>query len=201
MRWRTIPGTLALFVGLMLGTLALPRAAVACSCVAPDDIVDTAGRQPGSAVFTATAGARVGDDIPVVVTRWLVGVPPGGAVILKGTPVGDMCGPTSPPPGGEYLFVTYQDETARFNINGCSVQADVTSPDGQALLARAIARFGPGVAPDPDPPPETTATVDVASITGSAIAALAPLLLLLAFGVGLILGVIGVLKRTRFGRD
>jgi hypothetical protein len=200
MRWRTIPGILALLVGLSLGALAMPRATVACSCLGPEDIVDSAGRQPGSAVFTATAGARVGDDIPVVVTRWLVGVPPVGAVILKGTPVGDMCGPTSPPPGGEYLFVTYQDETARFNINGCSVQADVTSPDGQALLARAIARFGPEVAPDPDPPPATP-TVDVASIAGSAIAALAPLLLLVAFGIGLILGIVGVLKRTRFGRD
>jgi hypothetical protein len=179
----------------------MPRPVAACSCVGPEDIIDSAGREPGSAVFTARAGARIGDDIPVVVTRWLSGPAPAGAVVLKGTPAGDMCGSSSPPPGGEYLFVTYQNEIARFNINGCSVQADVASPEGQALLARAIGRFGPGVAPDPDPPPTAGPSVDVATIAGTAIGALAPLLLLVAFGVGLILGVIGVLKRTRFGKD
>ena len=201
MRWRTAPGFLALLIGLSVGSLAMPRAAVACSCVGPEDIIDAAGREPGSAVFTATAGARIGDDIPVVVTRWLLGPPPAGPVVLKGTPPGDMCGSTSPPPGGEYLFVTYQNEIARFNISGCSVQADIASPEGQALLARAIGRFGPGVAPDPDPPPTAAPSVDVATIAGTAIGALGPLILVVAFGAGLILGVIGVLKRTRFGQD
>ena len=100
MRWRTAPGFLALMIGLSLGTLAMPPAVAACSCVGPEDIVDNAGREPGSAVFTATAGARIGDDIPVVVTRWLLGPQPAGAIVLKGTPPGDMCGSTSPPPGG-----------------------------------------------------------------------------------------------------
>ena len=188
-------------IGLSLGALAMPASVAACSCVGPEDIIDNAGREPGSAVFTARPGARIGDDIPVVVTRWLAGAAPAGAVVLKGTPPGDMCGATSPPPGAEYLFVTYQNEVARFNINGCSVQADVASPDGQVLLARAIGRFGPGVAPDPDPPPTAAPSVDVATIAGTAIGALGPLILVVAFGAGLILGVIGVLKRTRFGQD
>ena len=200
MRWRKVRG-IALIIGLSVGTLAMPAAVAACSCVTPENIVDAAGRQPGSAVFTATAGARIGDEIPVVVTRWLVGPPPAGAVVLKGAPPGDMCGSTSPPPGGEYLFVTYQNEIARFNINGCSVQADVASPEGQALLARAMGRFGPGVAPDPDPPPTAAPSADMATFAGTAIGALGPLILVVAFGAGLILGVIGVLRRTRDGQD
>lgn len=201
MRSHKTPGILTLVIGLALGALAMPTAVAACSCVGPDTIIDTAGREPGSAVFTATAGPRVGDDIPVSVTRWLAGLAPVGAVVLKGSPPGDMCGSTTPPPGGEYLFVTYQSETARFTINGCSVQADIATPEGQALLTRAIGRFGPGVAPDPDPPPNATSAIDVASIAAGVLGALGPLVLVVAFGVGLVLGVVGVLKRTRFGRD
>jgi hypothetical protein len=201
MRPRRTHGILALLVGLSLGVLAMPPAVAACSCVGPEDIVDTAGREPGSAVFTATAGQRVGDDIPVLVTRWLAGPPAIGAVVLKATPPDDMCGSTTPAPGGEYLFVTYQSDTARFNINGCSVQADVASPEGHALLARAIGRFGPGVATDPDPPPTATSGSDLGAIAAGVLGALAPFVLVVAFGVGLMLGLVGVLRRTRFGRD
>jgi hypothetical protein len=201
MRSYKASGILALIIGLTLGALAMPPATAACSCVGPETIIDTSGREPGSAVFTATAGPRAGNDIPVFVTRWLAGLPSIGAVVLRAGPPDDMCGSTTPPAGGEYLFVTYATETARFNINGCSVQADVVSPEGQVLLARAVGRFGPGIAPDPDPPPAATSGVDVASIVGGILGALGPLLLVVAFGVGLMLGLVGVLRRTRFGRD
>ncbi len=201
MRSHRVSGILALIIGLTLGALARPAAAAACSCVGPETIIDSAGAEPGSAVFTATAGPRAGNDIPVFVTRWLSGRPSIGALVLKAGPPDDMCGSTTPPAGGEYLFVTYQTETAGFNINGCSVQADVASPEGQALLARAIGRFGPGVAPDPDPPPAATPQVDVGSIVEGILGALGPVVLVVAFGVGLMLGLVGVLRRTRFGRD
>ena len=192
--------SLALIIGLTLGALAMPPATAACSCVGPETIIDSAGREPGSAVFTATAGPRSGDDIPVFVTRWLAGLPSIGAVVLKAGPPDDMCGSTTPPAGGEFLFVTYETETARFNINGCSVQADIASPEGQALLARAVGRFGTGVASDPDTPPAATSGVDVGSIVGGILGTLGPLVQVVAFGVGLMLGLVGVLKRTRFGR-
>jgi hypothetical protein len=203
---RIAPGILFLIIGLSLGALAMPSAVAACSCVAPADIIDTAGRDPGAAVFTATALPRVGNDIPVVVRRWIAGAPPIGAVVLRGTPPDDMCGSTSPPPGGEYLFVTYQSEAARFTINGCSVQADVASPEGRVLLARAIGRFGPGFAPVPEPPPTTDPpalrpAADIGSIAAGIVGAVGPLVLIVAFGAGLVIGLIGVLKRTRFGRD
>ena len=205
MRPRIAPGILALIIGLSLGALAMPPAVAACSCVGPEDLIDTAGREPGSALFTATAGPRVGDDIPVIVTRWLAGAPPVGAVVLRGMPPGDMCGSTAPPPGGEYLFVTYQSEAARFTINGCSVQADVASPEGRVLLARAMGRFGPGFAPGPEPrpttdPPALRPDQDIASIAAGIVGTLGPLVLVIAFGAGLVIGLVGVLKRTRFGR-
>lgn len=106
-----------------------------------------------------------------------------------------MCGSTTPPPGGEYLFVTYQSETARFNINGCSVQADIASPEGQVLLARAIRRFGPGIAPEPDPPPTVTpaAELSVADVLGP--------IAVIVFAGGVLLGVVGAFRRIRAGRD
>jgi hypothetical protein len=41
----------------------------------------------------------------------------------------------------------------------------------------------------------------VGSIVKGILGALGPLVLVVAFGVGLMLGLVGVLKRTRFGRD
>jgi len=184
-------GRLLLVLALVVvGHLFVPRPVAACSCVGPMDIVADAGREPTTSVFTAIAGPRVGERIPVTITRWLKGVPPIGPLLIQGGPPDDMCGSTSPPPGGEYLFVTYASETSRYTINGCSVQADTSTPDGGALLERAVLTFGPGVAPDV----ESEAVPDPAG-QGDAVASAIPILLAVLLVVGLIAGAFGILGR------
>ena len=175
-------------------SLSIPRFASACSCVAPEDIVDTAGDDPGASVFTATAGPKVGTAIPVAVTRWLKGTLP-APVTIEGGPDDDMCGSTSPPAGREYLFVTYTSEASRFAINGCSVKADTATTDGQALLARAITRYGPGAAPAPEDPPPSDGSGG-ASLDAEA---LVPVVLVGVFSVALVGGIL-VVWRSRSAR-
>ena len=200
MRWRTIPGTLALFVGLMVGTLALPRPTVACSCVNPEDQLRDAGRDPRSVVLTGTPGVETPAGVPVVVTRWYVGRGPAPVVTLRvDLTEQSSCGTTAPPPGREHLFVLWRDDAGTFLFNLCSVAADLGTDDGRARFAQAQALFGAGVGPNPtaaatDPP-------DAPAVARSILSMSAAMLLVVAFGAGLILGVIGVLKRTRFGQD
>jgi hypothetical protein len=59
--------------------------------------------------------------------------------------------------------------------------------------------FGAGVGPDPTA--AATAAPDTWALARSVLSMSGVLLLVIAFGGGLILGVIGVLKRTRFGQD
>lgn len=198
---RTAPLLVAVAL-VAIAHLFVPRPVAACSCVAPEDIIEMADRDPGTSVFTATAGPRVGDDIPVVVTRWLKGpVPPVPTVIKGGDPL-DMCGPTSPPAGGEYLFVTYVSETSRLTINGCSVQADVSTPEGAAMLARAVALFGPGAAPPseaPVPPDVSSAQPSDGGVVGTIMRTAAPIALAAAFALGLIAGLAPILRRRGGG--
>jgi len=188
---RTGPLLLTLAM-IVVAHLWVPQPVAACSCVAPMDVIESAGRDPGSAVFTATAGVRVGDSIPVAVTRWFKGLPPIGPAILEGSDPLDMCGSTSPPAGGEYLFVTYTSETSRLAISGCSVQADITGPEGAATLARAIQIYGSGAAPPTDAP---TPTSQPSLVGGSIAATILALAVALIFGLGVVVGLVALLRR------
>jgi hypothetical protein len=182
-------GRLLLVLALVVvGHLFVPLPVAACSCVGPMDIVTGAGREPTTSVFTAIAGPRAGEQIPVTITRWFKGFPPVGPLFIQGGPPDDMCGGTSPPPGGEYLFVTYASETSRYTINGCSVQADTSTPDGAALLAGAVAAFGPGVVPAA--PDDDTGLDDM-------IATAIPIALAGLLAVGLAIGAFGIRGRRR----
>ncbi len=188
---RTAPLLVALAM-VVVAHLWIPRPVAACSCVAPTEVLESAGRDPGSSVFTATAGVRIGDSIPVSITRWLKGTPPVGLAVIEGSDPGDMCGSTSPPAGSEYLFVTYTSETSRLAISGCSVQADLTTLDGAAMLARAMDLFGAGAAP----PTEAPAPAGLAPGPDS-IAVLAPAAIAIVAAMGIILGLYLVLGRRR----
>lgn len=176
--------------------LWVPGPIVACSCVAPEVGIDSAGRDPGSSVFTAIAGPRVGDRIPVTITRWLKGVPPAGPATIEGDDPQSMCGPTSPPAGGHYLFVTYASETSRMAISGCSVQADLATPEGAALLTKATGLFGPGTGP-PGEGPSPPAQVAVADQVTAAVAMLVPIAVAVLFAAGLLAGLFVVLGPRR----
>lgn len=187
---RTGPLLLALAM-IVVAHLWVPQPVSACSCVAPMDVIESAGRDPGSAVFTATAGVRVGDSIPVAVTRWFKGLPPIGPAILEGSDPLDMCGSTSPPAGGEYLFVTYTSETSRLAISGCSVQADILAPEGAAMLARAMQIYGSGAAPPTDAPaPPSASFVDSSIATTIFSVAVA-----LIFGLSVVVGLVALFRR------
>lgn len=187
---RTGPLLLTLAM-IAVAHLWVPQPVAACSCVAPMDSIESSGGDPGAAVFTATAGVRVGDSIPVAVTRWIKGVPSIGPMILEGSDPLDMCGSTSPPAGGEYLFVTYTSETSRLAISGCSVQADIVTPEGAAMLARAMEIYGPGAAP----PTNAQAPPSQSFVDGSSTATIVLLAVALIFGLGVVVGLVALFRR------
>lgn len=158
-----------------------------------------AGRDPRTIVLTGTPGVETPTGVPVAVSRWYMG---GGTAPMVNlhveSPMESSCGTSAPPAGHEHLFVLWRDDSGRFLFHSCSVAADLSTDDGRVRLAQAQALFGPGVGPDASP--GTPAPPDVASIATAVVGTFAPLLLMIAFGVGLILGVVGVLKRTRFDR-
>lgn len=197
--------TASLLVALALVVVAqlfVPRPVAACSCVAPIDGIEMAAQDPDATVFTATTGPTVGDTMQVLVTRWFRGQPIAGVDAVE-ILLGDssMCGMSPLPAGREYLFQTYPSETSRHALSGCSPQGDLATPDGQALLARAVELYGGGGAPPSEPPPPaaTTAapttdpspTALVDTIVGAAI----PISLAVALGLGIIAGVTLILRR------
>lgn len=187
---------------VVVGHLSIPRPVVACSCVAPIDALDMAGQDQESTVFTATTGITVGDQMQVLVTRWFRGQPISGlATVQLHLGDGASCGMSPLPAGRAYLFMTYPSETSKHALSSCSPQGDLGTPDGQALLARAVELYGTGVAPPTATAPESTAPPDaygdptvigaIASVAGS----IAPLALVIAFAVGLLGGVALILRR------
>jgi hypothetical protein len=140
---------------LVIAHLWIPRPAAACSCVAPIDSLEMVAQDPGASIFTATTGPTIGDQMQVLVTRWFAGEPISGIAAVE-ILLGDsaMCGMSPLPAGREYLFQTYPSESARYSLSGCSPQGDLATPDGQALLARAIELYGAGAgAPTEGPTP------------------------------------------------
>jgi hypothetical protein len=140
---------------LVIAHLWIPRPAAACSCVAPIDSLEMVAQDPGASIFTATTGPTIADQMQVLVTRWFAGQPISGIAAVE-ILLGDsaMCGMSPLPAGREYLFQTYPSESARYSLSGCSPQGDLATPDGQALLARAIELYGPpAVEPTESPAP------------------------------------------------
>lgn len=196
---RTAPLLVALAM-VAVAHLWIPQPVAACSCMDPAATFDNGPLDPGASVFTAVIDVPVAAGIPFRVTRWFAGIPPAGPALLSAVPGdGANCGTSGPPPGGEYLFVTYASEIGRYAISSCSLQADVDSPDGIALLAKATRLYGPGVAPPTEPPPPVAtapAPVSEPSPLGL-VGTVAPVAVAIAFGVGLLGGLALILRRRR----
>jgi hypothetical protein len=180
--------------------LAVPRITVACSCVAPEDIITMAAEDPATIAFTGEAGPAVGDALPVSVTGWFPGPATPMDVVIVQVEGGEssMCGMSAPPAGREYLFMPYTAESGRLALNLCSVVADLGTPEGQAVLAKAVATLGApqAVASAPPSAEPTTPPTDDPTAT---VMALLPVVLVGLFAVGLVAGFVGIWRRRTPG--
>ncbi len=154
-------GALVLASALLLGRgVAIPEVASACSCIGPQPLEAYAG--PDTAIF---AGQVVGDDpdgVRVAVEQWFSGTGAAPIVLIAGDfSNGASCGVGSRPSlGSRWIWVAWrpQDEEGIPNplddgvqISICQPFADLSTPQGEALLQEAIATFGGGAAPTGSP--------------------------------------------------
>jgi hypothetical protein len=197
------PILLAILAIAAFVTFAMPRPVAACSCAPPGAILETAATDPTIAVFTAVVGPSLGTETSLSVTRWFQGGGPGLAFVVLDVQVGDGagCGTSTPPAGGEYLFAMPL-EGNRGGLSLCSMMADTSTAEGQAMLATA-SELGEPIIPSVTAPPgaggpsptpgdaDPTPTGLVVSMLG----AVAPLGVAIAFGLGLIGGLVLILRR------
>jgi hypothetical protein len=198
-------GGLLLGIGLLLGRgVSVPEIAVACSCVAPQPLAAYAG--PEAVIF---AGQVVGDDADGVrgaVEDWFSGTGAAPVVLIAGDfGNGASCGVGARPPvESRWIWVAFRPpEEGLANpldtgvqINICQPFADLSTPEGEALLAEAVETFGDGgavptAAPGGTEIPEEQARATDPLLIGAVVAAI-------LVGV-LILGV-AVLAGSRRGR-
>jgi hypothetical protein len=172
--------------------LTVPRVAVACSCVAPDMVLTMAAEDPSTVVFTGEVGPAAGQVVPVQVKTWYGGPPPADIVTLQ-VQGGDSasCGMNPPPAGADYLFAAYENESGQLAINGCSVAADLATPEGQDLLAQADASLGPASTA----PPGAGASPPPTSDPASQVTAAVPLIIVGLFLVAAVIGFVGLRRR------
>ncbi len=177
---------------------------------------------PGIAVFTGIIQPPEPLALPVLLTRWFQGGPMLGLVGLDRQgfedPGGGMCGTRQPPVGSEWIFVTETNERGLFSVIACTTHADLATPEGQALLARAAEVYGrapdpppeqpvetaPSI-PDPSPasPVETAATIpdpspaEPVEAAASTVGTVLPIVLGVVFAVGVAAGLALILGRRR----
>jgi hypothetical protein len=157
--------TAALFAsfGMLIGT-AGPVAA--CSCAMPGSMKEYA--TPENAVFTGTAGEHAERGVPVEVKQWLWPQDAPAEVWLSAASFGDSagCGTTAPEPGTSWIWVTWRPENqGDFQTGLCSPAAPLDSPEGEQMLAEALAVFS--VAPLPEASSEPTSAPQAPSDPGS----------------------------------
>jgi hypothetical protein len=145
--------------GLLTSWLALPQSVVACSC-ATGSIVEFA-KFEGSVVFSGLVGPRDPIGLQVAVDRWFAG--PGVAPLVHLDPTyldrdSGGCGVPAPPAGTRWLFGgSLLPGSDLISVSLCSPQGNLATPEGQALLADAVAAFAGAPVPPPANPGPTSA--------------------------------------------
>jgi hypothetical protein len=194
------PFLFALLLVAVVMTLSMPRPTAACSCMVPVDPMRETAAAPDVAVFTGVIQRAEPMAVPVLVTRWFKGPSPARVVGLDPQgfedPMGGSCGTHQPPLGTEWIFVTGRSERGFFSVHMCTTHADLGTEHGAELLAAANQVFGPPQAP---PEPEATAEAAQDGIFVSILGAVAPLGVALAFGFGLLAGLVLILRRRGSG--
>jgi hypothetical protein len=200
--WRAIRASVVgilVSAALLTGWLALPQSAAACSCAT--NLLAEFAKFPDVAIFSGTVGVADQVGLPVVVDTWFQGSDIAPVVHLDPSDLGGQsssCGVPVPPPGSRYLFAGGRAvRGGLIGLNLCTPHGDVSTPEGQALLAEAQQAFPNAlVLPPPVPTaPTPTATDPLATIGG-----VAPFLALGTIGVvavGLVLLVVLVGRRLR----
>jgi hypothetical protein len=206
MHRRSILLRLAALVAIAVSALALPAATSACSCAMPGPMAEVRG-DPEIAVFSGVVDPQDARGYPVTITRWFQG---GGIVepriwFTASSFSGDdaSCGVAPLPIATEWIFVAYRTE-GMYGTGLCSPHAAVATADGQAMLADAIQTFGgaqpnatdPPTAPSPSTVPSEPSPGAGPSTLVSVVETVAPIALAI-FGLGVVIGVVGVLRRTR----
>ena len=147
---------LLLALGLSFGTgLAVPRVALACSCVGPQPLAAYAG--PETVIF---AGEIVSDDpdgVFVGVEQWFSGDGAASMQLIEGDfGNGASCGiGLRPAVGSRWLVVAWRPPdggplpgrdlpVTPVSISICQPFVDLGTPEGAALLEEAVATFGGG---------------------------------------------------------
>lgn len=171
-------GALLLGSALLLGRgVAIPEVAVACSCIGPQPLEAYAG--PDTAIF---AGRVVGDDrdgVRVAVEQWFSGTGAAPIILITGDfGNGASCGVGARPPvGSRWIWVAWRPRGEGIpnplgngvQINICQPFADLSTPEGDAMLQEAIAAFGGGATPaPPDASPSDDGESPVATTPTSA---------------------------------
>ncbi len=185
----------------------MPRAVAACSCAMIS--MEEARAQPEAVVFSGVVDPRDPRGYPVTVTRWFKGGGPleprawlhsGGFSLTGG---GADCSVPPLPIGTEWIFIAYKAEDL-YSVGLCSPHAAVATADGQAMLAEALRVFGggqpPATAPPAQPSPPTPTATTSPGAPGSVIGTLGPIAAIV-FVVGILLGVVGALRRMGVGRS
>jgi hypothetical protein len=185
--------------------LAMPRPVAACSCIAPQPLAQYA--TDGSVILSGTVIGRDALGVQVAVTQWFSGDRPSPLVRIAGDfGNGASCGVGSEPPAGSsWIWVAWRPEGEDdLSISICTPFADLSTPEGQSLLAEAQQTFAGGGVPSPapgspsEPPVESTPPED-AGVTGGTvmIAAVGGVVVLAA----LVLGATAVVARRRRPAD
>jgi len=198
MHRRSLLLRLAALVAIAVAALALPVATSACSCAMPGPMAEVRG-DPEIAVFSGVIDPQDARGYPVTITRWYQG---GGIVepriwFTAGSFSGEgaSCGVAPLPIATEWIFVAYRTE-GMYGTGLCSPHAALATADGQAMLADAIQTFGAGVPSSPDPGSDPSPPAGPTTIPGF----VGPFALAI-FGLGVVIGVVGVLRRTRTRTD
>lgn len=140
----------------------------ACSCAMPGSMKEYAAVE--NAVFTGTAGEQIDRGVPVEVDQWLWGQGAADVVWLTAGSFGDSagCGTNPPPAGTSWIWVAWlPGNNGDFGTGLCSPHAQLDTPEGQTMLADALAVFDPKAPPaataEPTPAPAAPVSTDPAS--------------------------------------
>lgn len=196
-----------LFVAVGLVGFALPRAVAACSCAMIT--MEDARNEPEAVVFSGIVDPRDQRGYPITVTRWFKGgglieprawLHPAGFSLTGG---GADCSVPPLPVGTEWMFIAYKTEDL-YSVGLCSPHAAVATAAGQAMLAEAVRVFGggegpPATAPPALPSPATPNPTATPAAPVSVVETLGPIAIIV-FIAGILLGVVGALRRMGVGR-